>query len=83
MSDNKSRICTITIVIEDRKVAAPEVNKLLSEYGDHVVARLGLPMKDRHVSVICVVLEASNDVCGALSGKLGQVKGITVKTITV
>ena len=82
MSDK--RICTITIIVEgDRSVVAPLVNKTLSEYGDYIVARLGLPLNDRSVSVICVVLEGSTDMLGALTGKLGNIQGIKVKSITV
>ena len=80
------RLCTLTIVIDDRKKAASEVNHLLSEFGDKIVARLGLPKleaRDSVVSVICVVLEIDADAMGALSGKLGQIEGIKVKSIMI
>ncbi len=78
-----NKICTISIVIEDRKIAGPQVNALLSEYGDYITARLGLPQQKNGTSIITVVLEADTDILGALTGKLGQIEGLQSKSITI
>ncbi len=76
----ESRISVISIIVEDVD-AAVRVNELLHEYAKYMVGRLGIPYKDRAVSIICVVLDAPGDVTSALSGKLGMVQGVSTKTI--
>ncbi|MBQ1335217.1 MAG: iron-only hydrogenase system regulator, partial [Clostridia bacterium] len=66
----EKRISIISIIVED-KSAADSINALLHEYGDHIIGRMGIPYRERGVSVICVVIDAPNDVTSALSGKLG------------
>lgn len=76
----ESRISVISIIVEDTDESA-EVNKLLHNYGEYIVGRMGIPYKDRGVSIICVVLDAPGDVTSSLSGKLGMLKGVSTKTI--
>lgn len=76
----ESRISVISIIIEDTGVSA-RVNELLHEFGQYVVGRMGIPYKDRGVSIICVVMDAPGDVTSSLSGKLGMLKGVSTKTI--
>lgn len=74
-----SRISVISIIIEDTEVSAA-VNELLHEFGKYIVGRMGIPYKDRGVSIICVVMDAPGDATSALSGKLGMLKGVSTKT---
>lgn len=74
------RIAILGIIIEDIR-AAGEVNNLLHEYRDYIVGRMGMPYKEKNVSVISVVLDAPNDVISALSGKLGMVDGVSAKAV--
>ncbi len=76
----ESRISVISIIVEDTSVSA-EVNELLHVFGEYMVGRMGIPYKDRGVSIICVVLDAPGDVTSALSGKLGMIKGVSTKTV--
>jgi len=48
-------------------------------YGQYIIGRLGIPHRDREVSVICVVLDAPNDIISALAGKLGRLPGVQAK----
>ena len=75
-----ARIGFVGILIEDRRAAAPEVNRILSECGDCIRARLGMPWRDRGVSVVTLVVEATTDQIGELTGRLGRVPGVTVKS---
>ena len=75
-----ARIGFVGILIEDRHAAAPEVNRILSECGDCIRARLGMPWRDRGVSVVTLVVEATTDQVGELTGRLGRVPGVTVKS---
>ncbi len=74
------RLGFVGIIIEDRKKAAHAVNDLLSEFGDIIAARVGLPYKERHCSVITLIVDATTDELGALTGKLGALEGVSVKS---
>lgn len=74
------RVGFVGIIIEDRKKAAHAVNELLSEYGDIIIARVGLPYRERHCSVITLIVDATTDELGALTGKLGTLEGVSVKS---
>jgi len=73
------RLGVIGIVIEDR-VVAPKVNQILSEHADIIVGRMGLPYRDRGVSVISLIVDGNTDQIGSLTGKLGNIPGTTVKS---
>lgn len=76
----ENRLAVISIIIEDTTVVA-EVNELLHNYGQYIVGRMGIPYRDRGVSIICIVMDAPGDLISALSGKLGMLKGVSTKTI--
>lgn len=81
MEDTKAtRIAVITIIVEDRN-SADGLNRLLHEYGDYLVGRMGVPYRPKEVSVICAILDAPQDIISALSGKIGMLPGITSKTV--
>ncbi len=77
----ENRVSVISIIIEDAD-AAPRVNDLLHENRNYVIGRMGIPYKERGVSIISVVMDAPGAVTSALSGKLGMIKGVTTKTLT-
>ncbi len=72
------RLGVVGIVINDRRTAAPQVNQILSEHGDIIVGRMGLPYKNRQVAVIALIVDGTTDELGSLTGKLGMIKGIKV-----
>lgn len=76
----KTRIAVISIIVENND-DVEKMNMLLSEYGGQIVGRMGLPYKEKGVSVICIVIDAPEDVVSALSGKLGMLKNISTKTV--
>jgi putative iron-only hydrogenase system regulator len=76
----QERLAVIGIIIEDIS-SAEKVNDLLHEYSQYIIGRMGIPYKQRGVSVITVVLDAKDNIISALSGKLGMIKGITVKSM--
>jgi iron complex transport system ATP-binding protein len=75
----ETRIAIIAIIVEDRG-AADRINALLSEYGSYIIGRMGLPYPKKELSLISVALDAPEETVAALSGKLGMVHGISVKT---
>jgi putative iron-only hydrogenase system regulator len=76
----ETRIALIGIIVEDIE-ASGRLNAVLHEYSDYIIGRMGIPYRSKGVHVISVVVDAGNDVISSLSGKLGMVRGITVKTI--
>ena len=76
-----SRVSVISIIIKDEE-AAVTVNELLHEFRNYIVGRMGIPYRQREVSIISVVLDAPGDVTSSLSGKLGMLKGVNAKTLT-
>ncbi len=75
-----TRIALIGIMVED-KSAVERLNQILHEYGEYIVGRMGLPLRERDLSIISVVVDARADIISSLAGKLGMVKGISVKTL--
>lgn len=57
------------------------VNALLHEYGGYIVGRLGVPYRERGLSVISVIVDAPGDQISALSGKLGRIPGVQAKAM--
>lgn len=76
----ETRIALIGIIVENIE-AANVINEILHEYSKYIVGRMGIPYKDKKVSIISVVIDASNDVISSLSGKLGMISGVSVKTV--
>jgi len=75
------RLGFVGIIIEDRVKSAPDVNRILSEYGDLIVARTGLPHAHGKMSVITLVVDTDTDSLGVLTGRLGSLEGISVKSM--
>lgn len=76
----EKRIALVGIIVEDLEITE-RLNHILHEYGGYIIGRMGIPYRDRGVSIISVVLDAPNNIISALSGKLGMLEGLTVKTI--
>ncbi len=73
------RIGVIGIVIEDQDCVT-EVNDILHQYGDIIVGRMGVPYRERGLNVISLIVDGTTDEIGALTGKLGKLKGLSVKS---
>ncbi len=72
------RLGVVGIVIQDRKRAAPLVNQILSEHGEIIAGRMGLPYRGRKVSVIALIVDGTTDELGSLTGKLGMIEDVHV-----
>lgn len=74
------RLGFVGIVLENRKKSAEIVNKILSDYGEVIIARTGIPYHQKHCCVITLVVDATTDEIGVMTGKLGMIDGVTVKS---
>ena len=75
----ETRVAVISIIVEDPGVVE-KLNALLHQYGEFVIGRMGIPYRKRGVSIISVAMDAPQATIAALSGKLGALAGVTVKT---
>lgn len=77
--ERKTRVGVIGIIVEDRLKAAPAVNQILSDYAAVIVGRMGVPYRERDISVIALIVDGDTDTLGAMTGKLGSIPGVKVK----
>lgn len=75
-----TRVAVIVLILEDNS-SSDKINELLHEYSKYIVARMGVPYKEKTMNIISVVIDAPQEVTGALSGKLGMIKNVTAKTV--
>jgi putative iron-only hydrogenase system regulator len=76
----EKRLGFVGIIIHNRKKAAPMVNAVLTESADLFVGRMGVPHVKKELSVIVLIVNATTDEVGALTGKLGKIDGVSVKS---
>lgn len=74
-----TRVAVIGIIVENKE-SVPALNKLLSEYGEYIIGRMGIPYKQKNISVISIVIDAQQDVINTLSGNIGRLDGVSSKT---
>lgn len=75
----ETRIAVMGIIVEN--VESVEIlNSLLHDYGEYIVGRMGIPYRKRNVNIVSIAVDAPQDVISALSGKIGKIEGISVKT---
>lgn len=76
----EKRIGTVTVIVTNRVAQAARVNAVLGEHGDAIIGRMGIPFAPRGLNIIALIVHASTDEIGALTGKLGALGGIEVKS---
>lgn len=74
------RLGFVGIIIEDREKCSGVVNNVLSDFSELILARTGLPNIKQNTSIITLVIDASTDELGKLTGKLGSIPGVSVKS---
>jgi putative iron-only hydrogenase system regulator len=77
----EKRLGFVGIIIEEREANAAAVNELLGQFGNLVVARMGVPYEKRACSAITLIVDATTDELGVLTGKLGNLPGVAVKSM--
>ena len=75
----ETRIAVMGIIVEN--VASVEaLNSLLHDYRAYIIGRMGIPYKDKGISVVSIAIDAPQDIISAISGKIGKIENVTVKT---
>lgn len=80
MEQTPTRIALIGIVVENSD-SVEQLNSLLSQYGNYIIGRMGIPYREKNLSIISIAMDAPNNIISALSGKIGMLPGISSKTI--
>ncbi|SFP97047.1 putative iron-only hydrogenase system regulator [Lachnospiraceae bacterium XBB1006] len=75
----ETRVAVLAIAVKDREKAM-QVNEILHTYGQHIIARNGIPYQERGISIITVILDTTQDEVSTLSGKIGKLSEVEVKT---
>ena len=75
----ETRVAVISIIVA-KEEAVERLNAILHDYSKYIIGRMGLPYRAKDVNIICVAVDAPNDAISALSGKLGSLAGVSVKT---
>ena len=75
----ETRVAVISIIVAEEE-AVERLNAILHDYSKYIIGRMGLPYRAKDVNIICVAVDAPNDAISALSGKLGSLAGVSVKT---
>lgn len=74
----EKRIAVVAIVVDDPETSA-EVNNVLHDYNEIIIGRMGIPYRERGISLISVAVDASPDKISSLTGRLGRISGVSVK----
>jgi len=75
----ETRVASIALIVEDPR-AVDRLNSILHDYAEVIIGRMGLPYRKKNISIINIAVDAPQDVISALSGKLGRLEGVAVKT---
>lgn len=75
----ETRVAVIGIIVENND-SAEQLNAVLHEYADIIIGRMGLPYHKKNISIVSIAVDAQQDTISALTGKIGAIHGISVKT---
>lgn len=75
----ETRVAVMSIIVEDGS-AVETINAVLHNYGEYIIGRMGLPYRQRNISIISIALDAPQNVISAIAGKIGGLSGVSVKT---
>ena len=76
----ETRIAIVGIIVEDVD-ATSGVNEILHDYSMYIIGRMGIPYREKDLSIISIVLDAPGDVINTLAGRLGRIEGVSARTM--
>ena len=74
-----TRVAVIGVIVENPESVAV-LNDILHSYSPYIIGRMGIPYKEKNISIISLAVDAPQEIISALSGKIGRVKGVSAKT---
>lgn len=76
----ETRVAIIGIIVEN-KGSVEKLNALLHQYGQYIIGRMGIPYREKGINIISIAIDAPQDMISALSGRIGKLPDISVKTV--
>ena len=75
----QTRVAVMSIIVEQKDMVE-QLNSILHCYGEYIIGRMGIPYRQRNINIISIAVDAPQNVISALSGKVGKLEGVSVKT---
>lgn len=75
----ETRVAVMSIIVENGD-AVETINAILHEYGEYIIGRMGIPYRQRKISIISIAMDAPQNVISTVAGKIGGLAGVSVKT---
>ncbi len=76
----ETRVALLSIIVENGE-AVKTLNELLHENSEWIIGRMGIPYREKKISIISVAMDAPQDTISALSGKIGRLPGVSSKVM--
>ena len=74
-----TRVAVMSIIVEEMN-SVETLNQILHENGRFIIGRMGIPYRQKGVNIISIALDAPQDAISAMSDKIGNLPGVSVKT---
>lgn len=75
----ETRVAVMGIIVENSE-SVGQLNAVLHDYADFIIGRMGIPYREKKINIVSIAVDAPQDTISALSGKIGNLNGISVKT---
>lgn len=75
----ETRVAVIGIIVECAD-SVEQLNAILHDYNQYIIGRMGIPYREKKISVISIAVDAPQDTISSMTGKIGKIEGISVKT---
>ena len=80
MESTRTRVAVISIIVEEQE-QVQALNEILHSYSSYIIGRMGIPYREKGISLISIAVDAPQDITSALSGKIGRLSGVTSKAV--
>ncbi len=81
MTSKERRLGVVAVILQAPELAVSDFNNILFQFSGLIVGRMGIPYKERNLSVVSLIVDGTNEEIGSLTGKIGQLPGVSVKTV--
>ena len=75
----EKRVAVISIIV-DNLYSVSKLNEILHDFSDYIIGRMGIPYREKNISIISVAVDAPQDMIASVSGRIGRLDGVSVKT---
>ena len=75
----ETRVAVMSIIVEKGETVE-KLNSILHDYGEFIIGRMGIPYREKNINIISIAIDAPQNTISALSGKIGKLDGVSVKT---